>query len=161
MAAACSTAVTSAPLGKGDTLYVDVEASTLPPQPTDDGPSDDSPFARVDGSGIYGTSYDASYPVLTVCEPPDGSTSEKADSGKDASAGSNSEGADASAGSGDGGKYEAGAYVAGDGGPACTPLPAACASQPDCECLLGALASTLPCSYPHCSIDKGFQIYCP
>ncbi len=86
MAAACST-TSSAPLGKGDTLYVDVEASTLlPKQQPDDASDDSSVFARVDGSDIYGAAYDA-YAALTVCEPPDGSTSEKADSGKKGDAG--------------------------------------------------------------------------
>lgn len=161
MAAACST-ISSAPLGKGDTIYVDVEASTLPKQQPDDASDDSSVFARVDGSDIYGAAYDA-YAALTVCEPPDGSTSEKGDSGKkgDGAAGSNPVEPDSSIEPEGGSDDAAAPYAAADGGAACEPLPAACASQPDCECLLNALAASLPCTYPNCRINHGFHIYCP
>ena len=58
---------------QGDHLIVDVEASTLPPQPDAYVPPD-STFAEVDGSTLYGPGYDASA-LLVVCSPPDGSAS--------------------------------------------------------------------------------------
>jgi hypothetical protein len=73
VAGACTNPESSAPFGKGDHLIVDVEASTLPPQP-DVYVAPDSTFAEVDGSSLYGPGYDAS-PVLVVCAPPDGSAS--------------------------------------------------------------------------------------
>jgi hypothetical protein len=132
VAAACTNPESSAPFGKGDHLYVDVEASTLPPQPDVYLPPD-STFAEVEGSTLnYGPGYDAAV-VFAVCDPPDGS---------------------ASAG-------EAGAEGGSAG--ACEPFPAACASQPTCECLLGlaSIATQLPCSYPHCSAGSVFSLYCP
>lgn len=131
VAGACTNPELSAPFGKGDHLIVDVEASTLPPQPDAYVPPD-STFAEVDGSTLYGPGYDASA-LLVVCSPPDGSAS-----ADDAGAG-------------------------GDAASACQPLPAACASQPNCECLLGlaAIATQLPCTYPHCSVGMGFNLYCP
>lgn len=133
-----------APLGKGDTVYVDVEASTLPDQP--DAYLADSPFAPVDGSAIYGANYDdASAPVLSVCAPPDGSAGSAPDGSASATA----------------------ASAAPDGaasGPAaaCMAFPAACTSQPDCVCLFKAFAAQIPCPYPSCGVLKdGFDIYCP
>jgi hypothetical protein len=71
--AACSNSVTStAPIGHGDHLIVDVDASNYPPQPADAAFYDpDGTFAPVDGSNIYGSRYD-SYAALTVCGPSDG-----------------------------------------------------------------------------------------
>ena len=57
MAAACGT-LSSAPLGNGDRVIGDVDATKLPPQPTENVPPD-SPFAPVDGSRSYGPEYDA------------------------------------------------------------------------------------------------------
>jgi hypothetical protein len=139
----------NAPLGKGDTVYVDVEASTLPDQP--DAYIADSPFAPVDGSDIYGSNYgDASTPVLSVCSPPDGSAGGAAD-------GATSTAADASASA----AADGAAAAAGSAG-ACTAFPAACMSQPDCVCLFGAFKAQIPCPYPSCGVLKdGFDIYCP
>jgi hypothetical protein len=144
--AACSSGSgASAPLGKGDTLVVDVEASTLPQQP-DPADDPDSAFARVDGSDIYGSGYDASaYALMTICEPPDGSAEASTTKSSDASTGSTT--------------AEGGANATEDAG--CQPLPAACTSQPDCACILTALATMLPCPYPHCGVDHGFHLYCP
>ena len=49
--AACTSATTGKPLGAGDHVFVDVEASTLPPQPDAD-LDPDGTFARVDSSAI-------------------------------------------------------------------------------------------------------------
>jgi hypothetical protein len=139
-AAACSSATTSKPLGTGDHVFVDVEASTLPPQPDAD-LDPDGTFARVDGSGIYGRRYGDAYAELTICAPADGGAS-----AVDGAAGSTAHPADGGAATG------------------CVPFPASCrsATPPDCVCLFGAFASQIPCAYPSCAVDKGgFSIYCP
>jgi hypothetical protein len=137
-AAACSSGESSKPLGMGDTVFVDVEASTLPPQPSSDADLDpDGVFAPVDGSQAYGTVYD-SYAALTVCAPPDGGAS----SG-DGSAASEADGAAATG---------------------CLPFPASCTntSAPDCVCLFGVYSAQIPCIDPSCGVTKsGFSIYCP
>lgn len=135
--AACSSATTSKPLGTGDRVFVDVEASTLPPQPDAD-LDPDGIFAPVDSSAIYGKRYGDAYAALTVCA--------RADGGQSA--------ADGATGS---------AYPA-DGGAAtgCVPFPASCATEPDCACLFRALAAQIPCAYPSCGVAKnGFDVYCP
>jgi hypothetical protein len=148
-AAACSSANSSPPLGHGDTVTVDVEASTLPPQTSSDADQDpDGIFDKVDSSSIYGTaSYDGYAPV-TVCDPPDGSAGPAGSDGGDVMT-------DAAA-----------AAVYADGGAAatgCAPFPAACAStDPVCQCLIGAFKAQTPCAYPSCAPQKhGFAIYCP
>jgi hypothetical protein len=138
--AACSSATTGKPLGTGDHVFVDVEASTLPPQPDAD-LDPHGTFARVDSSAIYGTRYGDAYAALTICARPDGGSSA-------------ADGATASP-----------AYSA-EGGAAtgCVPFPASCASaaEPVCTCLFGAFAAQIPCSYPSCGVTKdGFSIYCP
>ena len=135
--AACSNETGSnKPLGTGDTLIVDVDASDLPDQPE---ASPDDVFAQDDVQ----TAYDEgdAYAVLTICAPPDGGSD---DGGKGAKAD------DAGA------AYEGGAPAA-----ACQPLPAACTSDPTCDCLFKALGSMIPCDYPHCGVQNGFNIYCP
>jgi hypothetical protein len=141
---ACSTDTSAPPLGNGDHLIVDVDASELPPQPDVYVPPD-SPFAEVaDACILNDLAYDASpaNAVLTVCEPPDGSAS-----------------------GGEGGVEPSadGAAASGKGGAAasCEPFPAACASQPDCECLFPIFGPKLPCAYPNCSVGMGFNFHCP
>jgi hypothetical protein len=137
--AACSSA-TSKPLGMGDRVFVDVEASTLPPQP-DANFDPDGIFAPVDSSGIYGRGYGDAAAELIVCARPDGGPSAT-----------------------DGGSGSAAYPADGSAATACVPFPASCASgvEPDCECLFGALAAQIPCPYPHCGVMKnGFSIYCP
>jgi hypothetical protein len=137
-AAACSSGTSGKPLGMGDTVFQDVEASTLPPQPSSDADLDpDGVFAPVDGSQQYGTVYD-SYAALTVCPPPDGGPS---------------------AGDGSAASEAGGAAATG-----CQPFPASCTNTgaPDCVCLLGVYAAQIPCTDPSCAITKtGFSIYCP
>jgi hypothetical protein len=149
--AACSTNVASSPLGKGDTVIVDPEPDAgAPPAPPPDLTEPDAANAPVDGSGIFGTGdYDASYEVATICEPVKASADASAPQESDAAA------------AGDG-SYGLGAAT--DAG--CVPLPAACApgatdAASPCECLLTALASTIPCPYPSCGVQKGFHIRCP
>jgi hypothetical protein len=159
--AACSTGESNAPLGNGDTLHVDVDASNLPPQgnPTDADLDPDGIFDPADGSSIFGNgNYDAaSLAVLSVCLPPDASASsgDGGKRGKDASAASGSE---------DGGL----AGVDEDGGAdaGCVPFPSTCdpTKQPSpCNCLLGAFTD-VPCTYPSCAVNlamNGYTLYCP
>jgi hypothetical protein len=153
--AACSSGATSSgqPLGHGDHLIVDVEASTLPPQPDAE---PDPIFAAVDGSGMYGTG--SGYVVFTVCGPSDGGPSEDASSPDDGAASSPDDGAAASPDDG-----AVAAYAAdGAAGAACTPFPAACESTPDCVCLFAAFKAQIPCPYPSCGVMKhGFSVNCP
>ncbi len=137
--AACSS-LSGQPLGTGDHVLHDVDATSLPPQPTQDVPPD-SPFAPVDGSSAYGMSDGYSPGVLTICAS---SGSDLADAAQEPDA----------AGSG------AGTGSDGASTP-CEPLPAACANEPDCVCLFRALAAEIQCPYPHCATDHGFKIYCP
>jgi hypothetical protein len=167
-AAACSSEPSSTPAhNPGDTLIIDVEASAAPPaQSTDADLDPDGIFDRLDSSAIYGQgNYDGSYPVLTICSPPDGSAGASAsDGGKKGDAAAKVEANDAAATAdaayavtgGDGG------YAAGDAG--CVAFPASCTSQPDCTCLLGAFVSQISCTYPSCEVKldgSGFSVYCP
>jgi hypothetical protein len=154
-AAACGT-LSGAPLGNGDRVIGDVDATQLPPQPSENVPPD-SPFAPVDGSRSYGSEYDA-YALLTVCSSslvPDASA-------EGAGPSAPSRGSDAEALLDGEAVSDAPSYP-GDApaSASCEPLPAACANEPDCECLLRVLAAKIPCPYPHCSVDNGFKMYCP
>jgi hypothetical protein len=42
----------------------------------------------------------------------------------------------------------------------CQPVPAACANEPDCACLIRELSPTMPC-YPVCGQGNGLIVYCP
>jgi hypothetical protein len=156
--AACSSGESNAPLGMGDTVHVDVEASTLPPQ---QGSSDadldpDGIFDRLDGSIFGSGNYDAaSHAVLKVCLLPKdaGGPEEGGKSGKDAAA-------TAPAVESDGGIYDP------DAG--CVAFPSTCdpGAKPDpCFCLLAAFTpAEVPCTYPSCAVDtdkSGFTLYCP
>jgi hypothetical protein len=144
-AAACSNETGSnKPLGSGDHLIVDVDSSDLPTQP--DNPTPDDAFAPDDAQTAYNAT-DA-YAVLTICAPPDGG---KGKGGADAAA------SDAAAAPDD----AATAYADGGTAAACQPIPAACTATPTCDCLFKALASQIPCAYPHCGVQDGFNIYCP
>jgi hypothetical protein len=166
-AAACST-LSGAPLGKGDRVFTDVDATSLPPQPNQT-LSPDSAFAPVEGSTGYGSVYDA-YAVLSICGAAPDASKGKADSetpsagpesgpasGDDAGAEDDAAPVDDAATASDVASYPSGAGSSA----ACETMPAACANEPDCECLFQALAAKIPCSYPHCSAVDGFQIYCP
>jgi hypothetical protein len=41
----------------------------------------------------------------------------------------------------------------------CNPLPAACANEPSCPCILQALTGKLPCTYATCS-DSNLSVVC-
>ena len=48
-------------------------------------------------------------------------------------------------------------------GVGCHTIPAGCAAEPDCVCLLQALGAQMPWCYAACADDPngGFTIYCP
>jgi hypothetical protein len=142
-AAALTGCDNSAPLGSGSRLAVDVDASSQPAQSTDDDSSSaDSPFAPVDGA--YGILPDG-YAPLALCAQC---------------------------------ACAVGTYCYG-GSPymtfsacdqtastslaiGCHKIPAGCANEPDCVCLLQALAPQMSC-YPVCTdnVMGGFTVYCP
>jgi hypothetical protein len=161
-AMACSTDPTAPAHNPGDTVVEDVEASTLPPQPSADADLDpDGVFAPVDSSSIYGqANYDGEYPVLTICAPPDGGTAKSAgDGGAKADAG---ETAKASADAASAPSYGDGGYAAG--GAACEAFPPTCAGPADpCVCLLEMFSAQVAC-VPECEVKldgSGFSLYCP
>jgi hypothetical protein len=127
------------PGGHGDHVIVDVDATTQAPQdPFDGGP--DSPFAPVSPDGSYGELGDASpYAACVAC---------------------GCEGGTYCFGGGRGYPVPSGSCTGGGAAPGCAPLPASCASTPDCSCLVGALSSTLSC-YSVCDSKPGLIIYCP
>jgi hypothetical protein len=128
--------------GSGDRVKVDVDASAQPAQGSGDDAGEDSPFARVDGA--YGILPDG-YAPLVVCAQC---------------------------------ACEAGTYCYG-GAPSmtlaacdqtastsldlgCHAMPAGCANEPDCVCLLRAFGPQMGC-YPVCTESPagGFIVYCP
>jgi hypothetical protein len=133
-----------APTGRGDDLKVDVDASAVSP-PADDGDdasTQDSPFAPVDGP--YGPLPDG-YSPLAVCAQCacDGSTFCYGGSPSTSFSGACDQTANAALGVG------------------CHAIPAGCAAEPDCVCLLQALGTQMPC-YAACADESngGFTIFC-
>jgi hypothetical protein len=158
LAAACSQASSPAH-NPGDDVIMDVEASTLPAQP-DAADYDDGFFNGIDGP--YGSAYGTGgASVLTICPPPDAGASGDG-AATDAAAASSAASQSSSSTHGDA-SGSTGAYGSGASGGPCTPIPAACASQPDCTCFLTYFKPSLSCTYPHCDdgMSAGFSIYCP
>jgi hypothetical protein len=134
----------SAPTGRGDGLKVDIDGSTSPSAATEEDASiEDSPFAPVDGQ--YGPLPDG-YVPLAVCAQCDcdGSTFCYGGSPYATFSGTCDQTASAALGVG------------------CHSIPAGCAVEPDCVCLLQALGGQMPC-YPACADEPngGFTIFCP
>lgn len=144
--AAC-TGTSTKPLGSGDDLTVDVDATPALPDPRDEEASTlDSPYGFLDGPyGVYG--YDAVAPVgaCEQCACPSGTYCMGAGSGVTVSPSTCGP-------SPDGG----GGAVMGVG---CVPMPASCANEPDCTCLLTSLVGQLSCD-PECVEVAGFAVYC-
>lgn len=135
---------TSSPLGSGSHLSVDVDASARPAPPNDDagGAATDSPFASLDGP--YGAVPDG-YGPLAICAQCACMGSTYCYGGSPYSAFST---CDQTAGT---------TLTIG-----CHALPPGCAAEPDCVCLLQALATQLSC-YAACTDNAmgGFTVYCP
>lgn len=133
------------PLGSGDDLVVDVDASVGPSIPQYDAAAvPDSPFGALDGQ--YGVLASDAYDPVAACDEcacPSGTYC-----------------------LGTGGAASTSSVPCGntDGGPpvgvACEPLPGGCTNEPDCVCLLTAAASELSC-VPVCAGTMTFTLYCP
>jgi hypothetical protein len=137
VAAACNSDDSNAPLGSGDKVIVDVDA-TMQPQPPAGGGGADSPFARVD-SGYPGAP-DGYNPVgvCKTCACPK---------------------TDYCFGGGTGFTTFSGSCTPSGFGIGCQPLPAACGADASCDCLLQATAADVPC-YPVC-VQITLTLYCP
>jgi hypothetical protein len=140
----------SKPLGAGDDLVVDVDATPAPPDPhdIDDASTADSPFGFLDGPYGYGSLAPDSYAPLAACEQcacASGSYCFGGGTGLTVSSATCGQPVDAG-----GAALEVG----------CVPLPAGCENEPDCPCLLQALADQLACA-PVCVEVSGFAVYCP
>jgi hypothetical protein len=145
--AAC-TGTSTKPLGAGDDLIVDVDATPAPPDPREEDASAtaDSPYGFLDGP--YGAlAYDAVAPLAACeqCACPAGSYCFGGGTGLTVSSSTCSP-------SPDGG----GAAL----GVGCVQLPAGCANEPDCTCLLESLVGKLSCA-PVCVEVSGLAVYCP
>jgi hypothetical protein len=127
------------PLGHGNVVVVDVDATTQPEQPEFDG-SADSPFAPTDSP--YGHPYDGSSTVAWCdqCACPAGTYC---------------------FGGGRGYPLFSGTCATGESTPTtvgCVTIPAACTATPTCACLLGAVGTSC---YSAC-IDRSTPIvFCP
>jgi hypothetical protein len=135
LAWACSDS--SAPKNPKDTLIVDVDATTTPPQPMPDLDATDSPYGTVeDGNGAYG------YSPVGVCNK------------------CACEAGTYCFGGGTGYTTFSGTCTGASGlAVGCQPLPAACASAPTCDCIFDSLKSELSC-YPQCEQGKALTVYC-
>jgi hypothetical protein len=141
---ACSD--TQPPLGHGNDVVSDVDASAQPPpQQGDDESGADSPFARADA--LYPPPPDGYAPFAwcTQCGCPSGTFCFGGGSGYEAFSG------DCHA---DAGEFDGSGLAIG-----CYPYPSACANEPSCECVIQAVAPLMPC-YPVCSITTDI-VYCP
>jgi hypothetical protein len=130
------------PLGRGNHLVLDVDA-TMPPMqtPSNDEASTDSAYSPV------GTKYAIpdGYAPAAICQ-------QCACSGATYCFGG-ATGHTVFSGSCDGGGG-AGLEIG------CQPLPAACANEPDCVCLIRELSPKMPC-YPVCGEGNALIVYCP
>jgi hypothetical protein len=139
---ACSSS--SAPIGRGDTLIVDVDATIIPSQPAPDAGAADSPFGTYydDAPGAY------SYSPLAVCSK------------------CACEAGTYCFGGGTGYTSFSGACSGSSGlAVGCQPLPPACATTAtdqtaECACIFSALKPDLSCT-PECTQGKPLTVYCP
>jgi hypothetical protein len=120
-----------------------VDATDQPPQPEYDDGSPDSPFSRVDTGYVQLADGFAPFSVCSQCACGSSSLCFAGGRGYGAFSGTC-------------------AATAPGATPAigCVPIPAACANEPDCPCLLNALSPVLPC-YTVCADNGGFVVYCP
>jgi hypothetical protein len=135
----------TAPSGRGDNVIVDVDAAA---SQGDNGGGDDGAvdevFARVDSGYAPPPDGYAPFDWCTQCACPAGTFCFGGATGNETFSGDCHPDAGA-----------LGATLA----IGCYPFPAACASTPTCECLIGAISQDVPC-YPVCSITTNI-VYCP
>jgi hypothetical protein len=142
---ACNYGATK-PLGVGDDLTVDVDATGPPPALQFDAAASDGEFGYVDGP--YGILAADAYDPIAACSEcacpagtycfPTGGTGQSVSSGT----------------------CHGGADSGGQLGVGCVPLPGACTNEPDCSCLLREVAPGLSC-VPVCVDTSTFAVYCP
>jgi hypothetical protein len=144
LAAAAACTESTAPIGKGNDFKVDVDSSTQPEQPAEDA-SGDSPFARVDSPYKPPPDGYAPYKTCSMCSCPAGSYCFGGGTGYETF-----DGVCDHTGAGP----DAGLQIG------CESMPPACASKPDCPCLIEALAPYMGC-YPVCTPMPFFIVYCP
>ncbi len=137
-AMACNGDDSSPATGNGNDVHVDVDATTQQGPPSGADAGADSPFAPVEGS-VY--SKPDGYNPLGVCKS-------CACPGTDYCFGGGTGNATF------GGNCNPTGFAVG-----CQPLPAACASDASCECLLQATAGQVPC-YAVC-VQNSRTLYCP
>jgi hypothetical protein len=141
------TGTATKPLGMGDDLIVDVDATAAPPDPraNEEASAADSPFGLVDGP--YGVLGGDAYAPLAACEQcacPSGSYCVGGGTGVTVSSATCAQSADGG----------------GAVGVGCAQLPAACTNEPDCPCVLQALRGQVSCQLV-CVETAGFAVYCP
>jgi len=135
----------SAPSGHGDDFKIDVDASSMAPSTdTAEDATADSPFAPL-LDAHYGQLPDG-YAPLAVCAQCACGATTFCYGGSSSTPFS--------------GSCDQTASTALEAG--CHAIPAGCAAEPDCVCLLQALAPQMSC-YLACSDSQngGFTIYCP
>jgi hypothetical protein len=130
-----------APLGKGNHLVYDLDATMAPAQNAYEDSSTDSPYSPV------GSEYTIpnGYAPAAICQRCACSGASYCFGG---ATGHTTFSGDCDGGAGAG--LEIG----------CQPLPPACANEPDCVCLIRELSQKMPC-YPVCGEGNGFVVYCP
>jgi hypothetical protein len=143
----CACNGTTKPIGQGDDLIVDVEASLAPPSPMQDAPySEDSPFGQVDAPyGSYSSGTSAMLAVCAQCACASGTYCFGGGTGATPFSGSCGP-------------------VAGRSGLeiGCQAMPGACANEPDCPCILAAIDPLLSCIAVCVETPAGgFTAYCP
>jgi hypothetical protein len=145
LVAACNG--TAKPIGQGDDLTVDVEASAAPPAPTADASyGEDSPFGQVDAPyGSYSSGTSAMLAVCAQCACASGTYCFGGGTGSTQFSGSCGPSPDRSG-------LEIG----------CQAMPGACANEPDCPCILAAIDPFLSCVAVCVETPAGgFTAYCP
>ena len=144
VAAWACTGESTPPLGSGDNVNTDVDASVMSVQGGDADLGPDSPFAPLDGPyGRVGDAYGLAVCAACGCEA--GTFCYGGSPGSPLSSCDQT-------GAASGAPLELG----------CHPIPPACASAPECVCLLQSLPKDTSC-YSVCTAPPsgGFVVYCP
>jgi hypothetical protein len=127
-------------VGKGDTVFHDVDATIIPPPPAPEAGGADSPYGPL-ADGDYGAYAFSPTAVCMKCACGAGTYCFGGGTGYTTFSGTCTGASSLAVG--------------------CQPLPAACASAPTCPCLFQALNAQVGC-YPVCEqLAGGLMVYCP